>query len=628
MWHTDPFEQRSNCSHAPVQQSRLHAVQSPVKKLTGAVVLALSCGLYTGTAVGAAPSSAAQWAEGYILVQPKAGLSEEKLQQLLERNGGRVIDKLQHKLEQLNIKKVRVPPRAEQAVAQALRRSPHIAFAEVDALVTPEMVPNDSYYPNAWHLPMIQAPSAWDYSQGHGVVVAVLDTGVDANHSDLGGQLLPGWNTSSNNSDTSDIFGHGTKVAGTLGAASNNGEGVASVAWNVSLLPVRITDRSDGAAYTSDIAEGITWAADHGADIANISYDNMNAYSTIISAAQYMRSKGGVVVVAAGNSGINPGYAERPELITVSATGSNDSRTSWSNYGNFVDLTAPGEGIWTTTNGGGYGSVSGTSFSCPVVAGVAALIKAANPALTPDEVEAVLENGADDLGTGGWDVYYGHGRVNAAAAVQLAQQAPVVDSLTPAVAIVTPGMNSTVAGWVEVQVDASDNVGVQAVSLYADGQLVGTDSVAPYQFSWDSTSAAEGEVVLNAIATDGAGNEGGSGAYPVVVDNQAEPIDLVAPTVTIQNPVDGSTVSGKVAILVSAQDDVALQAIELYIDGSLKASVTSGSLAYNWNTRKVADGVHTFIARATDKAGNQTARSIQVNVGVDTSSTSKGKGNR
>nr|QIH44523.1 S8 family serine peptidase [Vibrio ziniensis] len=556
--------------------------------------------------------AATTWAEGRILVQPKAGLSEEKLQQILERSGGHS----KGVIKGLGIHIVEVPAQAEEAVARALAKNPNIAFAEKDQLHSPEMVANDTYYSSGWHLPKIQAPDSWDITDGSGVVVAVLDSGVDPDHPDLSSQLVSGWNTASNNTDSSDIFGHGTKVAGTIGAASNNGLGVTSVAWNVSLMPVRVTNRTDGAAYTSDITEGIVWAADNGARVANISFDYMNGSSSVISAAQYMKNKGGLVIVAAGNSGTDPGYSEQTALVTVSATDKADAKNSWSNYGDMVDISAPGLSIWTTTNGGGYGAASGTSFSSPVVAGVAALVMAANPNLSPDEVELVLEQSADDLGTPGWDTSYGHGRVNAFAAVTLALDTDTqsVDTQAPEVVIVTPEQNAQIAGLVNVDVSASDDQGVSSVSLYANGVLVATDISAPYQFSWDSTQADNGEVTLTAYAYDAADNEGISDTQIVVVDNQAEVevVDVVAPSVSILNPANGSTISKVVSIDINANDDSGIAMVKLYIDGELVLSTDAATSNYRWNTRKVSNGSHIIMAIAEDVAGNISQTSVQV----------------
>ncbi|MCK5365293.1 MAG: S8 family serine peptidase, partial [Gammaproteobacteria bacterium] len=344
-------------------------------------------------------------------------------------------------------------------------------FAELDRLVAPDQtIPNDPNFTSAWHLPMIQAPDAWDLSLGGGVTVAVLDSAVDVFHLDLAANIVPGWNAASANTDVTDITGHGTAVAGVIAAESNNALGVASVAWRARIMPVRITNRTDGWAYTSTIASGLTWAADQGARVANISYDVAGS-ATLRNAAQYMKNNGGVVVVAAGNNGNNPGYGASSALIAVSATTSNDTLASWSSFGNHVDVAAPGDGIWTTVRGGSYVTVSGTSASSATTAGVLALIVAANGALTSDEVESVLKSTADDLGDPGVDPFYGAGRVNAAQAVALAAGVSPDDTEPPSVSILSPQAGATVSGLVDVDVFAEDSFGVSRVELFVDGSL-------------------------------------------------------------------------------------------------------------------------------------------------------------
>ena len=202
---------------------------------------------------------------------------------------------------------------------------------------------------------------------------------MDGTHPDLVPNLVPGWNTYDNNSNSADVYGHGTEVAGTVAASGNNGMGVASVAFGCKLMPVRISDTS-GLGYSSTVASGLTWAADHGARVANISYE-FTGDSAVDSAAQYFDSKGGVVTVSAGNYSTVLTIPDDPNVLTVSATDSNDDIASWSNTGTPIDLAAPGVNIWTTTMGGGYSPASGTSFSAPTAAGVAALVISANPSL-------------------------------------------------------------------------------------------------------------------------------------------------------------------------------------------------------------------------------------------------------
>jgi subtilisin family serine protease len=556
------------------------------------------------------PHSAA-WAKGQILVQPKAGLSDENFQKILGKHQA----SSKGKLDKLRTHIISVPAQAEQAIIKALSNNPNIEFAELDLLVKPSLVSaNDTYYSNAWHLSKMQLPTAWQSAKGDGVVVAILDSGVNGNHSDLSANMVAGWNSVSRNSDTADINGHGTKVAGTVAAVSDNGNGVTSIAWHASIMPVRITNQSNGYAYWSDVANGLTWAADHGADIANISY-KVSKSSTVTNAAQYMRSKGGLVVASAGNGGSDLNCTDNASIITVTATDSADNKASWSDYGNCVDVAAPGVGIWTTTKSGGYSAVNGTSFASPATAAALAIIKSANPNLSNDEIENILKSSADSTKSNGkFSPYYGHGRVDVAAAVAMVQQAPAVDQQAPTVAITSPTENSSHNGIFTIATSAQDNLAVTAVKLYADGVLVGTDNVAPFSFSFDSNKVSNGDIAFTADAYDAAGNEGSSDTYWLTIDNVPDVADTVAPSVTIFNPANGSTMSGTIAIGVTATDNIAVTKLALYIDGQLKAQVSGSTLSYNWNSRKVATGAHTIMTKAFDAAGNQTQRNIEINV--------------
>jgi len=570
-------------------------------------------------------NSTEDWARGYILVQARPGLSDDDFDSIIHGKGGRSIARLQG----LPIHKIEVPEHAEAAVALALSRNPNIKFAEKDMLVAAsETIPNDPRFLESWHLPMIQAPSAWDLSRGDTITIAILDSGVYGGHPDLSAQMVPGRNVISGNADTADINGHGTAVAGLASATSNNGIGIASAGWNAQIMPIRITNSSDGYAYWSDVAAGLVWAADNGANVANISYRVSNS-STVSTAAQYMRNKGGLVVVAAGNENIDPGYTDNPYMITVAATNSSDTKASFSNYGNFIDVTAPGDIVLTTNRSGGYSNWRGTSFSSPLTAGVVGLIMSANPNLSPEQVETILEDSADDLIAGtDFHIYYGHGRINAAKAVQLAIDTSAQDTQAPVVTIFSPIQNTTTAGSMLIEVNASDDTGVNQVSLYANNQLVASDTTTPYQFSWDSTQENDGVVTLTAIATDSAQNEGQSNSVSITVKNQIDvptEIDTESPTVSIINPADSSTVRKTVNISIKATDNTQIAEIQLYIDGALASSSTASTLDYSWNIRKVSDGTHTITAITSDTSGNTAETSIQVSSGSTTTTTTRGK---
>jgi subtilisin family serine protease len=536
---------------------------------------------------------------GRVLVKFREKIMPDHARNIIAALGARDADEIRG----LGVHILDLPEQADETgFAQAMAQRPEVEFAELDRIVLPdEVTPNDPWYIDEWHLTKIGAPTAWSSTTGGaGIIVAILDGGVDGSHPDLAPNMVAGWNTYDNTSDTSDPGGHGTKVAGSAVAASNNGIGVAGVAWGCKIMPVRIAD-STGATTYSVMAAGLNWAANHGARVANISYTASDS-STVASAAKYFQSKGGVVAMSSGNSSTFDSAADNPYILTVGATDNYDALAPFSSTGNNVDLTAPGVLIRTTARGGGYQSVAGTSFSSPVVAGVAALVISANPTLTGSQVQEILKKSADDLGPTGWDASYGWGRVNAARAVAMAGGGTTVDTTAPLVSISFPVAAATVSGGVTVSVSASDNVGVSSVSLSIDGLPLAIDGVSPYDFQWDTTAVADGAHVLTAIASDAAGNST-SCSVSVNVSNFAV-VDSLAPTVVIMNPVAGSTVSGTVSVSASPSDNVGVVKVELYVDGVLTASTTASPFTTKWNTRKAKAGAHVLQCKAYDAAGN------------------------
>jgi thermitase len=578
---------------------------------TVAAAVALVC-VPASAQVATAKSGA--YAVGRLLVMPRAGLPDAALSRLLRDHGARGAAR---RVGQTDLRIVDLPPGNETAVLARLAHNPHLKFAELDMRVAEAMVANDPYLGSQWHLSKIAAPSAWDTAQGGGIIVAILDSGIDTKHPDFAGRLVPGYNFVDGNTNVEDVRGHGTKVAGSAAAAMNNGLGVASVAGMTKIMPIRVSD-SSGYVYWSDIAAGLTWAADHGARIANMSFNGVAGSASVLSAAKYMKDRGGLSFVSAGNDNLDPGYASTNSMIIVAATDSSDSKASFSNYGDHVHLSAPGAGIYTTTWGQTYGSFSGTSYAAPVAAGVAALIMSANPGLSSNSVESILFATAVDLGAAGRDNNFGYGRVNAAAAVAAAAKASVTgDTAAPIVSIAAPLGASTVSGLVSVNVSATDNIGVTKVELRANGALAATDTVSPYGFSWDSAKVANGMSSLTATAYDAAGNAGKSSTVSVNVANVAPPTvvaDTTPPMVAISNPGNGARVSGTVTITITASDNSGSSALSqsLHINGKSVASATGGSLTYRWNTRKIATGSYTVEARATDAAGNTAKATIGV----------------
>ncbi len=550
-----------------------------------------------------------KWAPGRILVAPKAGLSAKEFDKLIKSHGA----SSSRKLAGINVHVVELPPHLhgrELGLVQAMARHPHVKFAELDGAITMQQTPADPYFGNAWHLPKIQAPAAWDIATGTGITIAILDTGVESGHPDLAPNMVAGWNTYDNNSNTSPVHSHGTMVAGVAAAKGNNGIGVTGGAWNAKIMPMRISDPAGMITYYSYAANALTWAADRGARVAVVSYV-VSHVATIQNAAQYMRNKGGVVVAASGNSGLYDSSPNTTTMITVGATDSLDQRTSFSQYGPIVDVTAPGVGIWTTNLGGTYGAYNGTSFASPIAASVVALMLSANPALQPGQVDSILMSTAEDRGVVGRDDYYGYGRVNAYQAVTAAKAAATVDSQAPTVAIASP-TGGTVKGIVTVNATAGDNVGVTKVDLYVGGALLASDIAAPYTFSWDTATRADGNTSLVAKAYDAAGNLASSSAVNVTIANTTATLsDVTPPAVNIGNPIGGAKVTGNVGISVTATDNIAVSNVSLYIDNVLVASGNAG-LSYTWNSRKASKGSHVINAIARDAAGNSSSKQIQV----------------
>jgi len=301
-----------------------------------------------------------KYAPDTILVKLKTNVSENHKKFLIEQNGAITTSEI----PQIKVKILKVPEHALEKVITALSHNQNVEFVEKDYFFEPSLIPNDPNVSNQWHLQNIQADLAWDITKGSSSIpIAILDTGIDVNHPDLADKLQFGYNSYNNNSDLTDICGHGTKVAGSAAAISDNSLGVAGVAWENPIIPIKITD-SNCYGYYSSMSKGIIYAADHGARVANISF-GIYGGNALNAATQYMNDKGGWVVAAGGNSGNYETYdstGDNPYLISVAATSSSNVKTSWSSYGEYIDFAAPGSGIYKTKTEGGYGSTSGTSF--------------------------------------------------------------------------------------------------------------------------------------------------------------------------------------------------------------------------------------------------------------------------
>lgn len=357
---------------------------------------------------------AEKYAPGEILVKFKPGLSKATINSINSAFGTSILDAI----PQIDVYRIEIP--SDVTVPEMIKKYlslPEVEFAEPNGIYTLDTVPNDPYYGNQWALPIIEAPDAWDIrTRGRDIVIAIVDTGVDLYHPDLVNRVLSGYDFVNRDSDPMDDNGHGTHCAGIAAAETNNGIGIAGLSWDGKIRPVKVLT-AGGWGYWSWIAEGIIYAADNDARIISISIGGYYYSSTLENAVNYAYNKGCLIVASAGNENTNaPHYPSGfANAMAVSATDSSDSRAWWSNYGSSIEVAAPGVSILSTYwyYGSTYGYMSGTSMSTPYVAGLAAFILSRNPYLSNEQVREYIKDYADDLGSPGWDQYYGSGRINA-----------------------------------------------------------------------------------------------------------------------------------------------------------------------------------------------------------------------
>ncbi len=404
---------------------------------TLALVLAIAL-LALAPLVTAAGEGGKNYRSGEILVKFKDGTSRTDADRVHRTKGG--IRKAT--IPGIDVQVVQVQLGREQEAVQNYSSDPTVEFAEPNGTVEAFVTPNDPYVSNPynsshdgavsqWAWSVIQAYQAWDILTGTGSIrVAIVDTGVANSHEDLP-TLVAQKDFVNNDNSADDDNGHGTHVAGTIGALTNNSKGVAGLNWNVGLMAAKVLDRTGSGTYAS-VANGIVWAADNGAKAINLSLGGSFASSTLKAAVDYAWNKGAVLACAAGNSGsaAKTYPAAYPNCIAVAATDETDTKASFSNFGaKWVDVAAPGvhilstlpqtAGFYLNTQYGfhtGYDSLSGTSMATPHVAGLAALVWARGSCSTNSCVRSKIETKADPIpGTG---KYWKWGRINAYKAVQ------------------------------------------------------------------------------------------------------------------------------------------------------------------------------------------------------------------
>lgn len=352
--------------------------------------------------------NAEKYSNGELILKFKDGVTDEQKKQFFIQNG--LTEK--RKLAGGNILLVSAKNAVLKDLVAKLKNDKLIEFVGLNYVYNSTYVPKDPDYKHQWYLPKIHAPYAWDQTRGSGqITVAVVDTGIDIQHADLKGKIVHPYNAVTGGTSFSPAD-HGTHVAGII-AATMNRTGIAGIAPQVKLMPINVFS-GDGA-YTADVIKGIIYAVNNGADVINLSLGDYVYDPGLHYAVNYAYNHGVVVIAAAGNdntdSYIYPAAYE--EVIGVSAVDKNDYITYFSNYGDYIDLSAPGKDIYSTLPHNRFGSMDGTSMAAPVVSGVAALVLSKNPYLSVPQVRDILFRSAVDLGSKGWDEFYGYGRVDA-----------------------------------------------------------------------------------------------------------------------------------------------------------------------------------------------------------------------
>lgn len=390
-------------------------------------------------------SQGPRYAPGEVLVKFKPDVTELRVAATIAAYGSRTVKRI----PRIDVHKIRIPEGvAVEQMVYILNQNPDVVYAEPDYIARLAATPNDTYFQYQYALsnsgqPIgipgspqgkaradIKATTAWEETKGNETtLIAILDTGVDHRHPDIKNKIKStGRDFANNDLDAMDDHGHGTHIAGIAAAETDNREGIAGVAWNCKVLPVKVMDK-EGSGLYSWIIEGIIWAADNGAHVINLSLGGDEPSTTLLNALKYAFDKKTIVVAATGNDAAAILYpaAYDAYCLAVAATDYNDARWTWSNFGPEVDVAAPGERIislvplWYPEKIFGdfklppYGYGSGTSMAVPHVSGLAALLKSHKPWLKPEEIMDIIRFSADDVNSTqrpGKDDFIGYGRIN------------------------------------------------------------------------------------------------------------------------------------------------------------------------------------------------------------------------
>lgn len=518
---------------------------------------------------------------------------------------------------------VKVPSGADlKTIAKTLLKNKLVALVEPNYRFTQSYLPKEPKYQQQWYLNKIQAPKAWDKTKGSSAItVAVIDDGVQQDHPELKGKIISPYNAVTGTTKYSPHL-HATHVAGII-AASFNRKGIAGIAPNVKIMPINVFTGDE--ATTDSVVRALQYAVDHHADIINMSLGAPGYNYAIDSAVKYARSKGVVLIAAAGNEGsYQPEYpAACDGVLAISATTQGDKIASWSNRGSYIDLAAPGDRIYSAITGGSYGYESGTSMATPVVSGVAALVRSRNPFLSSGQVETILKKSTVDLGTKGRDSLYGYGRIDANKAVS--NTALPVSTISVPKIFTAKGTNKaaisfTTAGTGKISLSVKSSKGTTLRRVVTDKSTSGSK----FTLYWDGKTDSKKVVSSGTYKVEVKMTNGRKTVYKsttIKVNNQTKADIIVSGTYAFSPKVSGKInipyeLTQKAKIMAVIKDQAG-KTVKTILN---KKSVSAGKHSIIWDGRNsagqlVKDGTHSLemvIIDSHNKAG--TAKKVQIKV--------------
>ena len=463
---------------------------------------------------------------GRILVKPRPGVLATNMVAPLANGEVRVSGEV----PELSYVILSVPDGTELEWVQRLASSPLVAHAQPEYIYSILRDPNDFWYfahksddaLYQWNLRTINAPSAWDISTGSSdITIAIVDTGVDERHEDLAGKVVLKADFINEDNPFDGLGFHATHVAGIAAAKTNNATGIAAVSWGAGIMSVKVANHF-GKAPDTAAAQGIIYAADHGANIMNLSFGGEDYSQMMQDAVNYAYNKGILIVAAAGNCADPPKLvqydcktlnapiypAAGQNVLAVGAINVQNQRSAFSEYGSYVAVVAPGEDILSTTPNQGYARTSGTSMAAPHVSALASLIWSVNPSLTNAQVANIITSTTVNLGPPGKDDEYGYGLIDARAALVKASEPPPTPTPTPPTPtpVSSVVVNPSTAGVLARPNEA--DVITRSLSISTGTANLFWSAAVPTPSAWLSISPTTGQAPSNIVVSMDPNNRG------------------------------------------------------------------------------------------------------------------------